>query len=141
MWYCSMVVRIVHGQALSVYSNRQQEMHAAQNAQRQTEQQQQTSGKQATHNAKTPQEIRSETMTPQGAQVAAQLTQSASFGEAVITSLRSTRNASGTERISDVKEVRQTADNVAKKLKDEPGTGMQAHGDMGGISSTGSVVA
>lgn len=120
----SMVVKILHGQEGSVYTNLLRGRTGVDTA----------SGPKAitpnipsTINPVGHVQSASDAAKVSGTQAAAQVARASTLGEAVVTSVRSTRSLSPSEKISEYKEAKQTANGLAKKLDEEPGSGMQAH--------------
>ena len=141
----SMVVRIVHGQAMSVYSTLLREQATQQQQARQRQAAEGPSASTTTQTSQTQnaqaQSSRSTGSASAAAQAPTQVAQATSINEAVVTSIRSSRGSASADRITDIKEAKQTVDNVAKKLREEPGTGLMAHGNLNGTGAASAVMS
>ena len=133
-----MVVRIVHGQAGSLYSALLKGQAEANSPQQSREVQAKAaapSGAVAQQQATSSSDAVKVTLSgQQSAQSLTQLVRASSLGEAVVTSVRSGRSLAGGERIEQYKEARQVTDDLSRKMHDEPEKSMEAH-DVDKLSS------
>lgn len=120
-----MVVRIVHGQTGSLYSTLAKGSSSQNTPEQQKEVQGRVANSAVAQKASVSDAVK---VTLSSAANGHQVTQMVRMsGDAVVSSLRSTRATSGGERIETFKEAKEVSDDVAKRMHDEPGQSMQAH--------------
>ena len=138
MWYGSMVVRIVHGQAGSLYASLLKEKSTSSS-------QEQSKGVQAktaqsrgvvAQQAPTSDAVKV-TLSTQGGQAIPNLVRAASMSESIVTSVKPMRASASSERIETYKEAKEVTNDLTKKMEDDPEASLEAH-DVSGLPNKGS---
>lgn len=139
MWYGSMVVRIVHGQAGSLYAALLKEGSGANSHDKAKEVQPKadTSVKGVVHQAPASDAVKV-TLSSQSGPTVSNLVRAASLNESVV-SVKSMRGAVGSERIEHYKDAKQVTNDLTEKMHEDPEQSMEAH-NVNGLAAKGTMM-